>query len=43
MNGDEQVVSASMKTKVQGRFSRVIPDSVKAAMHGEMAKPGSAD
>jgi short-subunit dehydrogenase len=43
MNGDERVVSASMKTKLQGRFSRALPDSAKAAMHGDMAKPGSAD
>jgi short-subunit dehydrogenase len=41
MNGDERVVSASMKTKLQGRFSRALPDSAKAAMHGDMAKPGS--
>ena len=43
MNGDERVVSASMKTKLQGRFSRVLPDSAKGAMHADMARPGSAD
>jgi len=41
MNGDERVVSASMKTKLQGRFSRAMPDSVKAGMHRQMAEPGS--
>jgi short-subunit dehydrogenase len=43
MNGDERVVAASMSTKVQGRFSRAMPDSVKARMHESMAKPGSGD
>jgi short-subunit dehydrogenase len=42
MAGDERVVSASMKTKLQGRASRVLPDSVKAGMHRKMAEPGSA-
>ena len=41
MNGDERVVSASMKTKAQGRFSRALPDSVKAGVHRQMAEPGS--
>jgi uncharacterized protein len=39
MNGDERVVSHSLKTKVQGRASRVLPDSVKAAMHRKQAEP----
>ncbi len=43
MAGKERVVSASLMTKLQGRGSRVLPDSVKAAMHGRMAEPGSAD
>jgi len=43
MAGDERAVSASMKTKLQARASRVLPDRAKAAMHGNMAEPGSAD
>jgi uncharacterized protein len=43
MAGDERVVSASMKTKLQARASRGLPDRAKAAMHASMAKPGSAD
>jgi short-subunit dehydrogenase len=43
MNGDERVVSASLSTKLQGRGSRVLPDSVKAEMHRRMAEPGSAE
>jgi short-subunit dehydrogenase len=43
MAGDERVVSASLKTKLQGRASRLMPDSVKAEMHRQMAEPGSND
>ncbi|HEX4623443.1 MAG TPA: hypothetical protein VH231_03240 [Solirubrobacteraceae bacterium] len=42
MAGKERVVSASLQTKLQGRGSRVLPDSVKAEMHRWMAEPGSA-
>jgi uncharacterized protein len=42
MAGDERVVSASLKTKLQGRASRLMPDSIKAEMHRRMAEPGSA-
>jgi short-subunit dehydrogenase len=41
MAGKERVVPASLKTKVQGRASRALPDSVKARMHRKMAEPGS--
>jgi short-subunit dehydrogenase len=41
MAGKERVVSASMKTKAQGRASRFMPDSAKAEMHRKMAEPGS--
>ena len=41
MAGDERVVSASLSTKLQGRGSRLLPDSAKAAMHRKMAEPGS--
>jgi short-subunit dehydrogenase len=43
MAGDERVVSASLKTKLQGRVSRLMPDGVKAEMHRKMAEPGSAE
>src|SRR3954471_22382984 len=42
MNGDERVVSASMSTKMQGRFSRLMPDKLKAEMHRRMAEPRPA-
>jgi short-subunit dehydrogenase len=41
MKGDERVVSASLMTKAQGRGSRFLPDSAKAALHRKMAEPGS--
>src|SRR3954447_2226689 len=43
MNGDERVVSHSLSTKAQGIGSRVLPDSLKAKMHRDMAEPGSAE
>jgi short-subunit dehydrogenase len=42
MAGDERVVSASLKTKLQGRGSRLLPDGAKAELHRRMAEPGSA-
>jgi short-subunit dehydrogenase len=42
MAGKERVVSHSVKTKVQGRASRLMPDKAKAVMHAKMAEPGSA-
>jgi uncharacterized protein len=42
MNGEERVVASSIATKLQGRLSRLLPDSVKAEMHRSMAEPGSA-
>jgi len=43
MAGKERVVSASLSTKLQGRGSRLLPDSAKAAMHRRMAEPGSGE
>jgi uncharacterized protein len=41
MSGKERIVAASLSTKLQGRGSRLLPDSAKAAMHRRMAEPGS--
>ena len=41
MAGKERAVAASLSTKLQGRGSRLLPDSAKAAMHRRMAEPGS--
>jgi short-subunit dehydrogenase len=42
MAGKDRVVAASLKTKLQGKGSRLLPDAAKAAMHRNMAEPGSA-
>jgi len=42
MEGKARVVSASLMTKLQGRGSRLLPDSAKAALHRRMSEPGSA-
>ncbi|WP_305785883.1 SDR family NAD(P)-dependent oxidoreductase [Symbioplanes lichenis] len=42
MKGEEKVVAGSVKTKVQGAASKVMPDALKAKMHEKMAEPGSA-
>jgi uncharacterized protein len=41
MAGEERVVSHSLKTRIQGRASRLMPDGLKAEMHRRMAEPGS--
>jgi len=43
MSGKEKVVAGSLKTKVQGAASKIMPDSAKAEMHRKMAEPGSAE
>ena len=42
MAGDERAVASSASTKLQGRASRLLPDSAKAEAHRKMAEPGSA-
>lgn len=42
MAGEERVVAHSLRTRLQGRIGRVMPDSVKASMHRRMAEPRSA-
>ncbi len=39
MSGDKHVYSASLKTKIEGAVSNLVPDAVKAAMHDKMAQP----
>jgi short-subunit dehydrogenase len=43
MADKEKVVAGALKNKVQVAAGRVMPDSVKAEKHREMAEPGSAD
>lgn len=43
MAGKEKIIAGSMKTKVQGAASKVLPDTLKAAAHRQMAEPGSGE
>ena len=42
MAGKDKIIAGSLKTKIQGNASQVLPDAVTAAQHRAMAEPGSA-
>jgi short-subunit dehydrogenase len=42
MEGDDHVVASSAMVKLQGFFSDLMPETIKAKMHGSIARPGSA-
>jgi hypothetical protein len=41
MKGDKKIIAGGVGTKAQGLAAKVLPDSVKGAMHRQMAEPGS--
>ena len=43
MKGKARITASSMKTKAQGVVNKVLPDKAKAAVHRQMAEPGSGD
>ena len=43
MAGKDRVVGGGLKTKVQEAVGKAMPEKTKAAMHRQMAEPGSAD
>ena len=43
MSGKSRVVGGGLKTKVQEAAGKAMPDKLKAAMHRQMAEPGSGD
>ena len=43
MAGKDRVVGGGLKTKVQEAAAKAMPDKLKAAMHRQMAEPGSGD
>ncbi len=43
MAGDDHVVGGGLKTKLQSAVANVLPETVKAEQHRQMAEPGSAD
>ena len=42
MKGEKKIIAGGLGTKAQGLAAKVLPDSVKGAMHRQMAEPGSA-
>ena len=43
MAGKDHIIAGSLKTKIQGAVTKVLPDTVAAEQHRKMAEPGSAD
>lgn len=43
MADKDDIVAGSLKTKVQGNISKVLPDTVKAEQHRQLTEPGSAN
>jgi short-subunit dehydrogenase len=43
MNGEDKIIAGSAKTKAQGIASKVLPDSLKAAAHRQVAEPSSGE
>jgi len=43
MAGDDHIIAGSLKNKVQGTMSKVLPETAKAAQHRKLTEPGSAD
>ena len=43
MAGKDDLVAGSLKTKVQGNISKVLPDTVNAEQHRQLTEPGSAN
>lgn len=39
----DDIVAGSLKTKVQGNISKVLPDTVNAELHRKLTEPGSAN
>ncbi len=43
MAGKDHIIAGSLLTKIQGNVSKVLPDTVKAELHGLLTKPESAN
>jgi short-subunit dehydrogenase len=43
MAGKDAIVAGSLKTKIQGNISKVLPDTVTAEQHRQLTEPGSAN
>ncbi|MEH1944476.1 MAG: SDR family NAD(P)-dependent oxidoreductase [Nostoc sp.] len=43
MAGKDAIIAGSLKTKLQGTASQVLPDTVNAELHRKLSEPGSAN
>jgi uncharacterized protein len=43
MAGKDDIIAGSLKTKLQGAVSKILPDTVNAEQHRKLAEPGSAN
>ncbi|MDB9512359.1 SDR family NAD(P)-dependent oxidoreductase [Kamptonema animale CS-326] len=43
MAGKDDIIAGSLKTKMQGNVSKVLPDTVNAEQHRQLTEPGSAN
>jgi short-subunit dehydrogenase len=43
MAGKDDLVAGSLKTKIQGNISKVLPETVNAEQHRQLTEPGSAN
>ena len=43
MKGKDHIIAGSLKTKIQGAVSKVLPDTANAEQHRKMSEPGSAN
>ena len=43
MQGKDSIVAGSLKTKIQGAVSKVLPDTLNAELHRKLTEPGSAN
>jgi short-subunit dehydrogenase len=42
MAGKDSIIAGSLKTKIMGMGSKLMPDTVKAELHSKLSEPGSA-
>ncbi|MEG4322096.1 MULTISPECIES: SDR family NAD(P)-dependent oxidoreductase [unclassified Microcoleus] len=42
MAGQDQIIAGSLKTKIMGAASKILPDTLKAQVHRQLTEPGSA-
>jgi len=43
MAGKDHIIAGSLRTKIQGNVSKVLPDTLKTELHRQLAEPGSAN